>query len=78
MGMSDSRAKEAQRVEEEAAPSETLHNSDKADNGRSAKNAVELSLQVHLLLWINRMINLCKDLAILLLVVFTYAALMNE
>lgn len=77
--MSDSRAKEGN-----PAATKTLHNnnSDKEDvvveDGRLAKKTAVLSLRVHLLSCINRMINLCKDLAIMLLVAFTYAALMNE
>lgn len=75
--MSDTRANEAQWVQN--SDKEEVEEEEEQDNGRSAKKAAaELSLRVHLLSWINRMINLCKDLAIMLLVAFTYAALMNE
>lgn len=77
--MSDSWAKEGQPGQEESAGQEILQNSsDKEDDGRPARKGAELSFRVHVLFWTSRMINLCKDLAIMLLVAFTYAALMNE
>lgn len=77
--MSVSRANEGHP----AATKTHYNHSDKEDvvvveDGKLSKKAAVLSLLIHLLPWINRMINLCKDLAIMLLVAFTYAALMNE